>query len=214
MSIPYPSGYTIDANGIYHNGRALKGGKRGVYVLFDKEKRVRGSFSKWMYSAIKQIDIRKIPRDFSFSIGEDGQVTVEMFTDRMARIRREYHVGQERVLQDYQDMIDFGRVCVDVIGGGEEARNRLFAMLNARRDEIIRYAKDTLGGRGFKAAQDLADRAILYTYDSIIAQKKAVISPVAFAKRKVNNLIHENRRKRAFETLGRKKEYKYAVGQD
>lgn len=190
MTIP-GTNYTIDDNGVYfRTGRKLKADRRNVYKLRINGNYVGATFGKWMFCAKKSVPIGKIGKEYSFS--NDGEV--RMLSDVMSGIRKVQETTVKVQRSDYEETIEFAKLAIAILDGEPDAKRNLFRAINRHRDDIIGYARSCLGGRGFTKAEQLADDAILHTFETIERRVRAVPSPIGYAKRTVRGFIYRQRK--------------------
>lgn len=118
----------------------------------------------------------------------------ETFSDRMCRTATELRKHAKIKWEDYDYIEKYVKACKKLLEGDINAKNRIFTLLNQRREELIRYAMKTAGGVGKIKAIDYADQAIIYTFELTINGKYHVPSPMASMKSKINRLIKDNRK--------------------
>lgn len=96
--------------------------------------------------------------------------------------------------EDYDFIERFAHECKLFLRGDGDARVRIFAMLNSRRDELIQYGMRAAGGVGRKRATDYADISIMKVFDKVVEGKYGVPSPIASMKFRVRRMIINNRK--------------------
>jgi hypothetical protein len=204
----YPKGYSVqgmDVIGIY--GRKLKDSRHGHISLYAKgQKGITASRCKIVWAARHNIDIRKIPKEYSFWLADDGTLQCDTFNARMSMIAsvkaKEIKVKRE----EYEFTEKYAHLALQMLDGDATAKARLFSLINGKRDELISYAHRAKGGVSQEKAELYTDMAIAYTYDLILSGRYYVPSPIGSVKGRINMLIIQNRKKRE---INRKIEYRY-----
>jgi len=144
----YPKGYSVqgmDVIGRY--GKRLKDGKHGHIGLYAKgQKGITASRCKIVWAARHNIDIRKIPKEYSFWLADDGTLQCDTFNARMSMIAsvkaKEIKVKRE----EYEFTEKYAHLALQMLDGDATAKARLFSLINGKRDELIAYARRAKGG--------------------------------------------------------------------
>lgn len=201
IELKYPKGYAVKGLEIIGKwGRPMKADRRDVFTLQADEGRIRATRSKIVWCAMNGRDIRRVPREYSFRIADNGIVIVETFSDRMSYVRHRQNMAVKVQWEDYDFIERFARTAKQMIEGKPDARRELFLMLNGKRDEFIGYARRSCGGVSEKRATDYADMAIVKVYDSLCSRTFAIASPIASIKWHIRKFITDERNKRTYET--------------
>lgn len=98
--------------------------------------------------------------------------------------------------QDYDFIEQFAHTAKMMLQGDEDAKVRLFTMLNARRDEFIAYARRALGGVSLPKATDYTDKAIYHVFETVVNGCYHVPSPIAKIKWYICHFIRQSRKHR------------------
>lgn len=194
----YPKGYSVqgmDVIGRY--GKRLKDGRHGHISLYAKgEKTLTASRCKIVWAARHNIDIRKIPKEYSFWLADDGTLQCDTFNARMSMVvsvrAKEIKVKRE----EYEFTEKYAHLALQMLDGDATAKARLFSLINGKRDELISYARRAKGGVSLEKATLYTDMAISYTYDLILSGRYYVPSPIGNVKGRICMLIKENRNKK------------------
>ena len=194
----YPKGYSVqgmDVIGRY--GKRLKDGRHGHISLYAKgEKTLTASRCKIVWAARHNIDIRTIPKEYSFWLADDGTLQCDTFNARMSMIAsvkaKEIKVKRE----EYEFTEKYAHLALQMLDGDATAKARLFSLINGKRDELIAYARRAKGGVSLEKATLYTDMAISYTYDLILSGRYYVPSPIGSIKGRICMLIKENRNKK------------------
>jgi hypothetical protein len=144
----YPKGYSVqgmDVLGRY--GKRLKDGRHGHISLYAKgEKTMTASRCKIVWAARHNIDIRTIPKEYSFWLADDGTLQCDTFNARMSMIAsvkaKEIKVKRE----EYEFTEKYAHLALQMLDGNATAKARLFSLINGKRDELIAYARRAKGG--------------------------------------------------------------------
>ncbi len=193
----YPQGYYVKGYDIIgKHGRPLRPDKRNVYTLQTEGKPIHANLYKIVWSARHKVDIRKIPKEYSFRLTDTGILVVESFSDRMSKAKKIQYSTVTVQYEDYDYIERFAHLAKAMIQGEVDAKTQLFVLLNSKRDDLIQYARNASGGVSLQKATDYTDSAIIKVYGTILARTYAVPSPIASIKWHINNLIRQNRKKR------------------
>lgn len=197
IELIYPKGYYVQGYEVIgKHGRPLRPDRRNVYTLQTGDKPLHANLYKIVWSARNKVDIRKIPKEYSFRLTDTGILLVETFSDRMSNAKKRQYSNMTVQYEDYDFIEKFASTAKAMIQGEVDARTQLFVLLNSKRDELIQYARYASGGVSLQKATDYTDRAIIKVYETILARTYAVPSPIASIKWHINKLIRDNRKKR------------------
>lgn len=178
-------------------GRALKPDRRKVYrIMADDKKPLRANLNKLVWCARRGIDVRQVPRDYSFRNTDTGWVEVETFSNRMSRTRQAVNKAVKMQREDYDFIERFAHTALSMIDGEPDAKLQLFTLLNSKRDECIRYARTASGGVSQEKAVLYTDTAIAKVYEQLLARNEVICSPIASIKWYINHQIKTGRKHR------------------
>lgn len=193
----FPEGYTIDGYEIIgKRGVPLKPDRRDVFTLQARGcPPVRANRYKLVWCARNGVDVRDIPKEFSFRLSDNGVLIVETFSDRMSSVRKRLANTVKVQFEDYDFIERFASTAKRMISGEPEALADLFVLLNSQRDSLIQYARTASGGVSLQKAIYYTDKAIIKVYDMLCARTNAVASPIASIKWHINHFIKIGRKK-------------------
>lgn len=199
IKLIFPEGYSVqgfDIIGLW--GRPMKENRKGhVRLQRTGEKPYDVSRLKLVWAARMNIDVRKIPKKYSFYLDDNGNLQVDKFSDRMSRIVSERAKEVKVKREDYAFVEKYAHIALQMLDGDNDAKGQLFALINGKREMFIQYARRS-GGGGISEEKAIlyTDMAISYTYDLICSGRYYVPSPIGSVKGKINQLIKANRKKR------------------
>lgn len=198
IKLIFPEGYSVqgfDIIGLW--GRPMKENRKGhVRLQRTGEKPYDVSRLKLVWAAKMNIDVRKIPKKYSFYLDDNGNLQVDKFSDRMSRIVSERTKEVKVKREDYAFVEKYAHIALQMLDGDNDAKGQLFALINGKREMFIQYARRSGGGISEEKAILYTDMAISYTYDLICSGRYYVPSPIGSVKGKINQLIKANRKKR------------------
>lgn len=174
----------------------LKPDKRNIIAMCANDgKLYRGELYKIIWSALNDIDVRDVPKLYSFR-EENGTIIVETFSERMSNVRKQYYNTAKAKYDDYVFIADYAEIAKQMLNHYPDSRLRLFHLLNSKRDECVKYARYASGGVSQEKAETYTDQAIIKVFETICKGLYAVPSPIASIKWHVNHAIRLGRRKR------------------
>lgn len=204
ITIPliYPEGYAVKGFDVIGRwGRPLKEGYKGNIKLQPRGGRtISATRYKIVWAARHNVDLRKIPKGYSFYLDGNGELKCDTFSNRMSQVAkiRQQEVKVKR--EDYAFTEQYAHIAIQMCDGDVTARTRLYCLINSKRDEFIRYARRTNGGVSEEKAIHYTDEAIIYTYELICSGRYYVPSPVGSVKGRIYKLIADGRKKQQLTT--------------
>ena len=201
MTIPliYPEGYSVKGFDVIGRwGRPLKDGYKGNIKLQPTGggRTISAQRYKIVWAARHNVDLRKIPKDYSFWVDNNGELKCDTFSNRMSQVVkiRQQEVKVKR--EDYAFIEQYAHIAIQMLDGDDSARTKLFVLINSKRDEFIRYARKAKGGVSEETATLYTDEAIVYTYELICSGRYYVPSPIGSVKGRICKLIADGRKRK------------------
>ena len=147
IKLIFPEGYSVqgfDIIGLW--GRPMKENRKGhVRLQRTGEKPYDVSRLKLVWAARMNIDVRKIPKKYSFYLDDNGYLQVDKFSDRMSRIVSERAKEVKVKREDYAFVEKYAHIALQMLDGDNDAKGQLFALINGKREMFIQYARRSGG---------------------------------------------------------------------
>ena len=148
IKLIFPEGYSVqgfDIIGLW--GRPMKENRKGhVRLQRTGEKPYDVSRLKLVWAARMNIDVRKIPKKYSFYLDDNGNLQVDKFSDRMSHIVSERAKEVKVKREDYAFVEKYAHIALQMLDGDNDAKGQLFALINGKREMFIQYARRSGGG--------------------------------------------------------------------